>query len=140
MNAVTYITPEALVTLLRNPTSNIIVVDVRNDDRAGGHIRNSVHIPAQQFKNSTSHYYHAWRDKDAIIFHCMVSQMRGPSCAMAMARTADQEQGQDGGEKGPKIQVLQGGFSAFAMLFSKENEDLFEDFDTKLHGDGWERD
>lgn len=141
MTSITYITAPDLLNKLRS-SSPPIVVDVRDEDRAGGHIKRSLHIPASDFKRAASSYFNVWRDKPEIVFHCMMSQMRGPSCARTLATIIDEAAKTEGEDTThlPKISILEGGFRDFARHYSRENEDIFEDFDERLHGFGWERD
>ena len=63
----------------------MLVVDVRDYDYTGGHIKGAVNITADEFSQD--------EDVDAlvqkvraggherVVFHCMLSQQRGPFCA-----------------------------------------------------------
>lgn len=139
MSAISYISVKDLSAKLR-AGGPVVVVDVRDDDRAGGHIKGSTHVPANDFKRAMPHFLSLWATKDAVVFHCMMSQMRGPSCARAFANEAEDAVKRGEIDKMPQVMVLEGGFREFARNFSEESKDLFEDFQPKLYDAGWERD
>lgn len=139
MSAFSYISAKDLSTKLRDGAS-VTVVDVRDEDRAGGHIRGSVHVPAHEFQREVPRFLSQSATKEAVVFHCMMSQMRGPRCALAFAKAVE-----DAVKKGdmvevPQVLILEGGFREFARSYSKATKDLFEDFQPSHYGSTWERD
>ena len=60
---------------------NIAIIDVRQDDVAGGAIVNSRNIPAHRFVDSLQDIIRDTADKEAVVFHCSLSQQRGPRAA-----------------------------------------------------------
>jgi len=106
-----------LAQLLRSDAerSGVVVVDVRDLDRAGGHIRGSVNIHAEDFIRNAPHHAAQWRDKK-VVFHCMFSQQRGPRCARAFARVASQN---------TRVFVLVGGFRSMASR-AADYKDILE--------------
>lgn len=124
----TYLSPEAALDYLRNSTRTVIV-DVREEDRAGGHIKGSYHIPAPKFLRNPARYLSLADDADRIIFHCMFSQSRGPTCANAFVDQLVQRIMDDPDAPSPEVCVLSGGFRAFAKLVTDGNMDVVEDFD-----------
>lgn len=100
------------------------VVDVRDNDHIGGHIINSKHIPAGKFKDASSGQtmskllsYLRDTHGTCVVFHCMLSQVRGPSSAMKFMRYCNEllETSQDEQEKefilNLRITILRGGFA-----------------------------
>ncbi|GAP84746.1 putative phosphoprotein phosphatase-like protein [Rosellinia necatrix] len=64
----------------------IAIVDVRDDDHIGGHIRNSLHFPSQSLDATMPTLLRKLADKDIVVFHCALSQQRGPSAALQYLR------------------------------------------------------
>lgn len=133
MAGVPYLPAEQLVQLLRSDAT-LLVVDVRDADRAGGHIKGSKNVTAANLKSNVQRYVQEWRHFDKIVFHCMFSQVRGPSCALAFQRAAQATQPTDNSSS-PQVYILQDGFIGFSKLHTS-NTDLFEDFDTNTYGPG----
>jgi hypothetical protein len=110
---------------------------VRDEDRAGGHLAQSAHVPSDEFLRGAHRFA-----KDAaaagvvrtVAFHCTFSQVRGPRCA---ARFADALARMGGAAADIRVVVVEGGFKACAKLWPKER-DLFEDFDQRVHSSYWE--
>lgn len=106
----------------------IVVVDVRDEDRAGGHIKGSVHAPSAEFERAVGAYVTQWKDAEMVVFHCMLSQMRGPACARTFQRAVDDAVKTGSLASAPQVLVLEGGFRAFARGYSKERQVLYEEF------------
>lgn len=84
------ITRERLSTILLSPqSSNIAIVDVRDDDHVGGHIRFSIHLPSSTFNHRIGETIDLLADKNIVIFHCALSQQRGPGAALNYLRERD---------------------------------------------------
>ncbi|CAK9145986.1 unnamed protein product [Ilex paraguariensis] len=78
--SVTYMTGSQLLSLKRHP--NIAVIDVRDDERSyDGHIAGSLHFASDTFSDKMPSLIQAVQGKDTIVFHCALSQVRGPKCA-----------------------------------------------------------
>lgn len=118
------ISPAELAEALRAPsgTARPLVIDVRDEDFAGGHIRSAVNLPEENFveDDDVDAIVRRHQDEELIVFHCMFSQVRGPSCAkrflsrMAVV-LAD-------AEKKPDVRVLTGGYQTFANVSLDERE------------------
>jgi rhodanese-related sulfurtransferase len=141
VSSITYIKPSALSNQLLDPSasSKVAVVDVRDNDYLGGHIKNSVHAPIDQFDARMPELLRTLKDKDRVVFHCMLSQQRGPSAALSYARAkAEQvakERKAEGGDGksdddedgkdilrigGQEVCVLQGGFGQWQSRYGKD--------------------
>ena len=84
------ISRERLSSLLLSPdSSKVAIVDVRDDDHVGGHIRSSIHLPSSTFDHRTTEIVDDLADKDCVIFHCALSQQRGPGAALRYLRERD---------------------------------------------------
>ncbi|KAI1170627.1 Rhodanese-like protein [Nemania sp. FL0916] len=67
----------------------IAVVDVRDNDYIGGHIRNSLHFPSQSLDATMPTLLRKLANKDVVVFHCALSQQRGPSAALQYLRAKE---------------------------------------------------
>ena len=78
------ISRERLSSLILSPTtaSNLAVIDVRDDDHVGGHISNSTHVPSSSLDYRIPELVRKLVDKQTVVFHCALSQQRGPSAAL----------------------------------------------------------
>jgi Cdc25 family phosphatase len=66
--------------------SKVAVVDVRDSDHVGGHIMGSIHAPAPTLDYRLPELVRELKDKDKVVFHCALSQIRGPSAALRYIR------------------------------------------------------
>ncbi len=115
-----YITGERLAALIKQKSTGISVIDVRDSDYVGGHIRNCQNIPTHTHDYRMPELVRTLRDQDIIVFHCALSQQRGPGSALRYLRVRDKmnEKGEVGLRKDgedlanvQKVYVLEGGFS-----------------------------
>ena len=84
------ISRERLSSLLLSPeSSKVAIVDVRDADHVGGHIRSSIHVPSSTLPYRTTEIIDTLADKDIIVFHCSLSQQRGPTAALKYLREKD---------------------------------------------------
>jgi len=102
---------------LESGSSSLAIIDVRDSDHIGGHIRGSLHRPSQSItESSIQDLIKELGEKKDVVFHCALSQQRGPSVALKYARarkevmarqTSSQEE-----EKGKEqtVWILEGGF------------------------------
>ena len=49
---------------------------MRDDDRKGGHIINSVHSPSYTFEDQVQELVEKTKDVPTVVFHCALSQQR----------------------------------------------------------------
>jgi len=72
--------PQDLAAMMKNPglTSgkDFLVVDVRDEDRVGGHIVGSVNRPSTEFLASVDKLVKDTQKVPLVIFHCALSQVR----------------------------------------------------------------
>ncbi|MCJ1286731.1 hypothetical protein MMC26_006077 [Xylographa opegraphella] len=83
-----YITREDLSAFLLKPVTarpSIAVIDVRDDDHVGGHIFSSTHVPSSTLDHKIPELVRTLSGKDIVIFHCALSQQRGPTAARRYA-------------------------------------------------------
>ncbi|KAI3472036.1 hypothetical protein Pfo_028724 [Paulownia fortunei] len=82
--SITYITGSELLSLEHQP--NVAIVDVRDDERSyDGHIAGSLHFASDTFVDKLPSLVKATKGKDTLVFHCALSQVRGPKCARRFA-------------------------------------------------------
>jgi Cdc25 family phosphatase len=121
------------------PDARLWVVDVRDDDREGGHIPQSLHLPSTQFLTAgadalmseiQSTLSQSMRHR--VVFHCMLSQVRGPKCARIFYDMVQQKQADN-----VQVFVLRGGFSAWHDANATTRPDLIEDYDAERWRQGF---
>lgn len=117
-----YITGADLAARLRHTDpshDDIAIIDVRGSDYIGGHIRGCMNVPSDTLDYAMPELVRTLSGKKTVVFHCALSQQRGPKAALEYlrAKNAVQSQGSDVPEttKSDKTQqevyVLEGGFS-----------------------------
>ena len=82
------ISREKLASLILSPGTvpGLAVVDVRDADHAGGHIVGSIHVPSSSLDYRTPELIRKLAKKEIVVFHCALSQQRGPSAALRYLR------------------------------------------------------
>ncbi|TGZ85277.1 Rhodanese-like protein [Ascodesmis nigricans] len=152
------LSPLALSNLLTatNPPSlptDLAIIDVRDSDHIGGHIRGSLHVPSSTLSHATPELVRKLQDKKRVVFHCMLSQERGPNAARKYLITRERmglpvgvkaREGGDGEgegeevgqEMGQEVLVLEGGFVEWGKRFGKDVK-LTEGFVAELWEGGW---
>lgn len=106
----TYISRHQLAPLVREQNAGLAVIDVRDSDYIGGHIRGCQNVPTATHDYRIPELVRTLKDKDTVVFHCALSQQRGPSSALKYLRERERLQGKDAEGK-QKVYVLDGGFS-----------------------------
>lgn len=157
LSSLSYISREELAEKLRNSPSapslpsNIAIIDVRDSDHIGGHIRGSTWVPSHELDYKTPELVRNLKDKDTVVFHCALSQQRGPSAALRYLRekqrpdpgsstvAKDGEEIKEGGEekgsgeakgKEQEVLVLRGGFTQWQEKYGPD----------KSLTEGWQKD
>lgn len=64
----------------------LAVIDVRDDDYIGGHIKGSQNVPSHKLDALLPTLVRQLQDKETVVFHCALSQQRGPSAALKYIR------------------------------------------------------
>ncbi|ELR04122.1 hypothetical protein VC83_02042 [Pseudogymnoascus destructans] len=96
------ITAEALSKILLEPseTNKVAVIDVRGEDHIGGHILSSIHVPSNTLDHAIPALIRKLADKEIVIFHCALSQVRGPKAAAQYMREQQRLLGPQGAGRG----------------------------------------
>jgi rhodanese-related sulfurtransferase len=108
-----FITRETLASLIRSKSTNLAVIDVRDSDYIGGHIAGGTNVPVNTHDYRMPELIRTLKDKDTVVFHCALSQQRGPSSALRYLREKERLEGaKPDGKEGEqqKVYVLEGGF------------------------------
>ncbi|XP_042504606.1 dual specificity phosphatase Cdc25-like [Macadamia integrifolia] len=106
---ISYITDAQLLSLKQKP--DIAIVDVRDDERSyDGHIAGSLHYASDTFSEKIPNLIQEVKGKDTLVFHCALSQVRGPSCARRLVDYLTKT-GEDVGLK--NVLVLERGFNGW---------------------------
>lgn len=115
-----WITREDLAPLVRSGAPELTIVDVRDNDYIGGHIKGCMNVPTDTHDYRIPELVRTLRDQDTVVFHCVLSQQRGPSSALRYLRERDRlaDKGEIQARKDGKdiksaqrVIVLDGGFS-----------------------------
>ncbi|GAB5036736.1 myosin light chain kinase, partial [Nannochloropsis oceanica] len=134
-----FIEPEELLALLqaqrqgvKSPT--IKIVDVRDDDFEVAKLPGAINVPSEEWHEDerVDTLVQELKDYDLVIFHCMLSQVRGPKCSnrfrarLSVLKVDEEEEEEEegrreGGKEGgrPRVFVLRGGFQGWYARFSK---------------------
>ncbi|RDA93936.1 hypothetical protein CP533_5012 [Ophiocordyceps camponoti-saundersi (nom. inval.)] len=118
------------------PEPSYAVVDVRDDDYIGGHIRGSTNVPSRQLDAMMPTLVRKLQHKQTVVFHCALSQQRGPSAALKYLRERDgllERLGDTSGD-GQTVYVLDRGFVGWQEVFG-EDERLTEGYVKELWQD-----
>jgi len=136
--SIQYLTREQLSQQLRDKpvrdsSSDTAVIDVRDSDYIGGHIAGCQNIPYASLDYRLPELVRTLRDKQTVVFHCMLSMQRGPSAALAYMREREKQssgkkvQGEENkdeaaskGKAEQKVYVLQGGFSQWQEKYGED--------------------
>eukprot|EP01039_Chlorochromonas_danica_P004540 gene4540-4978_t len=109
-------------------TPRTLIVDVRDPyEYVRGHIIGAYHLPSTRWSESTTvNDFLATHlpNYDRFIFHCQMSQMRGPTCARICAETLEDyvRDGLISRESLPGIYILRGGFREFNNRFGSRTD------------------
>lgn len=125
-----YVSNTELAQMIKDPKltpgKDFIVIDVRDEDRAGGHIIGSVNKPSAEFLMNVDELVKDTKDVPLVIFHCALSQMRGPKAARIFEETRGIKY--EGQETTQEVAVLRDGFVGFQDRF-KDDPELVERWD-----------
>jgi len=116
-------TAEQVAALTRDPTKTLndfVVMDVRRNDHAGGHVRGSFQCPAQTFYDDAPSYFERFKNSERVIFYCQSSNGRGPRCAGWYQDYLDSV-----GHTISKAYVLSGGIKGWMAKY-KDHTDLVD--------------
>jgi rhodanese-related sulfurtransferase len=117
--------------MIEKQSKSYTIIDVRDEDRLGGHIPGSLNYPASSFEGETvDQICHRWGpsiEPHKLVFHCRHSLNRAPICARLMRQRLDLLWP----ENIIKIGVLEFGFEGWVFRFA-QNSNLVEDYIASL--------
>mmetsp|Transcript_36714 Transcript_36714/g.59325 ORF Transcript_36714/g.59325 Transcript_36714/m.59325 type:complete len:145 (-) Transcript_36714:735-1169(-) len=113
----------------KSTSKGLAIVDCRDGDYDGGHIKGAMNVPSLVFDERLDSLIKKTSSSEKVVFHCMYSQQRGPKCASAFASRLSELNPQSRQE----VYVLRGGFQGFYHQ-NKARPELFAD----LEPDRWE--
>ncbi|KAI4128035.1 MAG: hypothetical protein LQ338_002926 [Usnochroma carphineum] len=132
-----------LSSLLLSPSASttIAIIDVRDSDYVGGHIRSSIHVPSSSLDHRLPELVRTLRGKEKVVFHCALSQQRGPGAALRYLRERERmfpgkdRDGKGEGRMGVEKKIVEEG------LEEKEKEGIVEveEGDREEEGEGKEQ-
>ncbi|EIW80887.1 Rhodanese-like protein [Coniophora puteana RWD-64-598 SS2] len=127
---VQYVTGEELVEIIRSdkvPSKDYLIVDVRDADYRGGNIKGSFHLPSEKFEQNVQGLVSKTKDVPLVIFHCALSQARGPKAARDYENIRNAADGVSPAE----VYILRGGFTQWQRRY-KDHADLVENYDAAV--------
>jgi hypothetical protein len=74
---------------IKEAKKDYLIVDVRDDDFRGGNIRGAHNSPSATFHADVDRLVQDTKDTPVVVFHCMLSQQRGPKAARVCLGRAD---------------------------------------------------
>ncbi|ODN83424.1 hypothetical protein L202_01566 [Cryptococcus amylolentus CBS 6039] len=129
-----YINAEELAELIKaKPASEVkdwAVVDVRDSDFAGGNIVTALNYPSDTFHAKVDELAEKLETVPKVVFHCALSQARGPKAARIYAETRAHHYPNPSTPQ--EIYVLRDGFSGFQSRYRHDPE-LIEKFNKYYH-------
>ncbi|KAF9099115.1 hypothetical protein BGX29_007289 [Mortierella sp. GBA35] len=145
----TFVDSEVVRTLLEDKTKvagkDYLVIDVRDVDYIGGHIRGSVNIPSSELPDKLPELIEEYKEVPQLFFHCALSQVRGPKAANRWAQAlaardedeaveaATEAAAVEAANRGPlaqKVNILRGGFGEWQRKH-KDDKNLVVDYDAQ---------
>ncbi|KAF8628664.1 hypothetical protein AX15_003794 [Amanita polypyramis BW_CC] len=136
--AMKYITGEQLAEIIksdRTPNKDYLVIDVRDDDFRGGNIKHAVNMPSNDFSSTVNNLVESAKNVPLLVFHCALSQMRGPTAARVYEEVRHNLLGASSADK-QEVVVLRDGFSQFQLKF-KDDPQLVEKWDKDVWTSDW---
>lgn len=88
-------------------------------DHVGGHICGSTWVPSGMLDVRMPELVRTLKDKETVVFHCALSQQRGPSATLRYARAREGALGAEESHK-QKVYVLEGGFVQWQKKYGKD--------------------
>ncbi|KAJ3016592.1 UNVERIFIED_CONTAM: hypothetical protein HDU68_012115 [Siphonaria sp. JEL0065] len=110
------------------PHVDYMIVDVRDADFANGNIATAVNIPAHELNANPFEHQPLLSVPKRLIFHCLLSQVRGPKSANTYLRSV-------GAAEGQQVFVLVGGFSNWQEKYGKD-KNLTKNYNAKFWANG----
>lgn len=108
------ISREELAGYIRAKKTGVTIIDVRDSDYIGGHIIGCNNVPVHTHDYKMPELVRTLADQETVIFHCALSQQRGPTSALRYLREREKMSTSgrlgEGDDQKQKVYVLEGGF------------------------------
>ncbi|KAG8166327.1 hypothetical protein KVR01_002016 [Diaporthe batatas] len=78
----------------KSPDNSLAVIDVRDGDHIGGHIKGSRWVPSHQLDEWMPTLLRQLENTETVVFHCALSKQRGPSAALRYIREREAKFGE----------------------------------------------
>ncbi|KAI0300319.1 Rhodanese-like domain-containing protein [Russula brevipes] len=134
---VKYISGDDLAKIVKSggrPGKDYLVVDVRDSDFIGGNIINCRNAPSATFLDGLDGLVRDTKDVPRVIFHCALSQQRGPKAARQYKDRRNQLQKDN--DTPQEVLILRGGFTEFQAKF-KDDPELVEKWSKDIWAADW---
>ncbi|KAK6465856.1 Rhodanese-like domain-containing protein [Scheffersomyces coipomensis] len=126
----TFLKPRTLYSWFKggSPTGNgkFAVVDVRDSDFYGGHIKGCYHYPAGNFMYALPDLQEKLftNQIDDVVFHCALSQVRGPSSTIRFINSLNDIKDPERQKyfSNLNVWVLRGGFTKWQEEYGEDSE------------------
>ncbi|KAN0139836.1 Rhodanese-like domain containing protein [Lactarius tabidus] len=136
-SSVKYISADDLSAIIKSnklPRKDYLVVDVRDADFIGGHIPNCLNSPSATFADKLDDLIRDTKDVPQVIFHCALSQLRGPKAARQYFNRRNKLR--DDNDTPQEVLILSGGFTEFQERF-KDDPQLVENWSKDIWEAAW---
>ncbi|RAL58975.1 hypothetical protein DID88_009266 [Monilinia fructigena] len=124
---------------------NLAIIDVRDDDHIGGHIKHSTHIPSSTLDYKIPELVRKLKDKDTVVFHCALSKGVVGEAMKKNKKENTEKKADDGGwedvaedteKKEQKVYVLDRGFVGWQEIYGEDTR-LTEGYRKEIWQDGY---
>lgn len=102
------ISRESLASLLKDKHPSTAIIDVRDSDYIGGHIAGGTNVPSNTHDFKMPELVRTLADKETVVFHCALSQQRGPKAALRYLRERERMGGKEGKAEQKEAEVVEG--------------------------------
>ena len=127
---------EQLSSLLLSPdaSTKVAIIDVRDDDHVGGHIKSSTHVPSSSLDHRIPEIVRTMAGKESVVFHCALSQQRGPAAALRYIRERESKvkNGKMDKETSPPAIGIRKGFIQKVSAPASKEQDIKGEIDKVL--------
>ncbi|PVU97403.1 hypothetical protein BB560_005743, partial [Smittium megazygosporum] len=112
------------------------IIDVRDNDFLGGNIPGAINIPAYEFESKSNQLAVSYAQVPMMVFHCALSQSRGPKCARiyadALKHTISKTSAEGVNQIAENLQrqeicILSGGFISWYSEY-RNDTDMIENY------------
>ena len=121
-----YLDPAALTQLMSKLElgKELLIVDVRDEDRNVGWIKGSTHMPSGSLTpTSMARFAELSATASLVVFHCQFSQVRGPKARRMFESILEGATG-----RRPQSAVLRGGYENYSIFARNSNLEKYLEY------------